>query len=243
MEIQATGNTGLLAAFEMSYTATRKKEERLYPDDIVAKLPFIGPTHIHFSEWLVRNRSAQRLLSYLRTKQKPLRILDVGCGNGWLTAMLAAIDDSSVTGIDINTTELQQARRVFGDRPNLRFLTGQPGDAPIWESYDVIVFAASIQYFPSLTDTLNRILPILNKTGEVHIFDTHFYSRREQQAAQQRSEAYYRSIGQQAMVDFYFHHAKNELAGFNYTYLFNPYKLGNRLIRKKDPFPWIRITA
>ena len=67
------------------YLASRKKENRIYSDEQVVQLPFIEPTHIHYHEWQVRKRSALRLIHYLEKKNKPLSILEIGCGNGWLS--------------------------------------------------------------------------------------------------------------------------------------------------------------
>ncbi|HET6768518.1 MAG TPA: hypothetical protein VFH08_14000, partial [Chitinophagaceae bacterium] len=67
----------------------RKKEQRLYTDGEVRNLPQVPVTHLHFKEWLVRKRSCDRLIKYLDKKNKRLHILEIGCGNGWLSAQLA----------------------------------------------------------------------------------------------------------------------------------------------------------
>ena len=65
--------------------------------------------------------------------------------------------------MDINSTELQQAQRVFRNRSNARFLYGQiDSDIDKDEKFDVILFAASIQYFQSLKE----ILPVCISTFE-----------------------------------------------------------------------------
>src|ERR1700688_525276 len=99
--------------FEEIYIASRQSESRVYSDEQVAQLPFVEPSHIHYDEWQSRKRSSDRLKNYLENKNKPLSILEIGCGNGWLSARLVAIKNSTVTAIDINRTELNQARRVF----------------------------------------------------------------------------------------------------------------------------------
>ena len=40
--------------FEEIYIALRKSENRIYTDEQVSKLPFIGPEHIHYDEWQAR---------------------------------------------------------------------------------------------------------------------------------------------------------------------------------------------
>src|SRR5215213_11952226 len=88
--------------FEELYISIRKKEQRIYTNEEVALLPDIYPDHIHYHEWQIRKRSSERLINYLSKKNRPLKILEVGCGNGWLSARMAAVDKWEVTGIDIN---------------------------------------------------------------------------------------------------------------------------------------------
>ena len=107
--------------FEEIYIASRQSENRIYTDEQVAQLPFISPHHIHYDEWQARKRSSDRLKNYLENKNKPLSILEIGCGNGWLSAKLAALKNSTVTGIDINKTEVSQAREVFSGMTNISF--------------------------------------------------------------------------------------------------------------------------
>jgi ubiquinone/menaquinone biosynthesis C-methylase UbiE len=242
MEIPATGNTGILDSFEKLYLDARKKEKRIYADDEVPRLPSVDESHVHFNEWQIRKRSSERLVNYLRSKGEPLKILEVGCGNGWLSAVLAEIKYATIRGIDINTEELEQAKRVFADRRNLSFEQCQFGKMPQYNKYDVIVFAASVQYFSSFEHAMNAAFSLLRREGEIHILDTHFYRRKEIEGARRRSANYYRSIGDEPLAEFYFHHGLESLKRFRHEYLFNPHALRNRFSGNKDPFPWIRIT-
>jgi ubiquinone/menaquinone biosynthesis C-methylase UbiE len=242
MEIPATGNTGILESFEKLYLAARKKEKRIYPDEEVLRLPFVEGSHAHVREWQVRKRSALRLINYFRNKEEPLKILEVGCGNGWLSALLAEIKYATIRGIDINTEELEQAKRVFAHRRNLSFEQCKLDKMPQYNKYDVIVFAASVQYFSSLELSMKQAFTLLRQEGEIHILDTHFYREREIESARRRSVNYYRSIGHEPLAEFYFHHSVESLKMFRHAYLFNPHSLKNRLSGNKDPFPWLRIT-
>ncbi len=222
--------------FESLYITLRKKEHRLYTDEQVAFLPEIDRSHIHYHEWQLRKRSAERLYHYLQ-KKKPLSILEVGCGNGWMIAKMATLKNVFATGTDINNTELEQARKVFGNRNNLFFSNDITAD----KKFDVIIFAASIQYFPSFEIIIERSFSLLNNNGEIHIIDSHFYNNAAIEKAVERSLAYYRSMGCEEMADHYFHHSIDSLNKFNHTKLFDPSSVTNKLLRKKDLFPWIRI--
>ena len=75
--------------FESLYIQLREKEGRIYPDEEVAQLPVTSSTHPHYKEWLIRKESSQKLVSWLKKKKKPLDMLEIGCGNGWLSHKLS----------------------------------------------------------------------------------------------------------------------------------------------------------
>lgn len=230
--------------FETLYTSLRSKEGRIYSDGELLHLPDIQTTHPHYKEWRLRKHSSQKLISYLTRKKKPLDILEIGCGNGWLSHRLSAIPGSKVTGIDINFTEIQQAARVFQHIPNLHFMYAQIQPGLFKEKrFDSILFAASIQYFASLAETINNTLPLLKPGGEIHIIDSSFYPVSEVLAARQRSRQYYESVGFRQMADFYFHHSLDALKSYNYSLLFNPKSMAGKLSRNKNPFHWICIRS
>lgn len=230
------------STFGQQYISLREKEQRIYTPGQVAQLPEISKDHVHYQEWLVRRHSCDRLLTYLAEQQRPLDILESGCGNGWLSAKISGIKNAIVTGIDVNETELAQARSVFATQENLTYSFGDIRDQSFTDKrYDIILFAASVQYFPSLNDILQCAVSLLKPGGEVHLLDTHFYTAAEVPAARERTRQYYHKMGFPEMSNFYFHHQLSALDGFNYTILFDPRRLINRLLHRKDRFYWVRI--
>jgi ubiquinone/menaquinone biosynthesis C-methylase UbiE len=228
--------------FEKLYIQLREKEGRVYTNEEVATLPEIAEAHPHYSEWQLRKQSCQKLISYLQKKQQPLKILEIGCGNGWLSHQLAAIPRNKVIGTDINFAELQQAANVFHDTPNLHFIYSNIESGVFEEGhFDIIVFAASIQYFPSLNEITRQSLKLLKPKGEIHIIDSHFYPLSELSAAKQRSLLYFEPAGFPEMANWYFHHSLDDLEQYNYSMLYDPDSLFTRFLRNKNPFPWIRI--
>jgi 2-polyprenyl-3-methyl-5-hydroxy-6-metoxy-1,4-benzoquinol methylase len=229
------------SAFEDLYLTVRDKEGRLYNDEEVALLPDIDSGHPYYQEWQMRKRSSSRLLAYLQKKNKPLIILEIGCGNGWLSAKLAGLKDASVTGIDANQPEIEQARRVFNN-PAVNFIYGNFNAETFGEHlrFDVIVFAASFQYFASAKVILQEAMQLLNLEGEIHIMDTHFYTAEAAKASAGRSRNYYADMGVAEMASHYFHHSLAGLEGFDHKILFNPDNMINR-ITKKDVFYWVMI--
>jgi SAM-dependent methyltransferase len=87
-------------------------------------------THGHHESVLRshRWRTAENSAGYLLGALEPhMRILDVGCGPGTITADLAAlVPDGEVTGLDAEPKVLDQARQVAADRglKNIEFTTG-----------------------------------------------------------------------------------------------------------------------
>jgi SAM-dependent methyltransferase len=204
-------------------------------------LPEIAPTHLHATEWRIRKASSERLVNYLTRKRRSLRILEVGCGNGWLSAKLAGIPGADVIGLDINLSEINQANRVFV-RDNLEFVYDVFNEDSFPDiKFDVIVFAASLQYFPSVKAVLDLALSQLVPDGEVHITDTHFYKPEEVAKADERSRNYCRALGYPQMSDHYFHHSIEELSGLHYHILLNPHSI-MRLLDRRGPFHWITVN-
>ena len=229
--------------FEKIYISLRKKEGRILNEDLIAKLPIVPAGHPLYKEWKIRKRSSRKLLYHIRKSPQLSNILEVGCGNGWLTALLATVARGEVCGIDVNRIELRQARKIFSPgKRNLNFLYGDICSGILAEKkFDLIVFAASIQYFRSLKDIVNTALQHLTLQGEIHILDSIFYSPQELALAKNRSKKYFTELGFPAMSKFYFHHGLKELKPFNYSVLHDPHTWMNRLFHRKNPFYQIVI--
>jgi len=231
-----------ISAFGKQYISLRKKEGRLFTDQEVASLPEITATNNLKKEWDIRKASCARLISHLSRKRRPLAILEIGCGNGWLSNQISKIKDVVVTGMDINSFELEQGARVFGKKANLDFVFGDLSDETFkGRVFDIIVFAASIQYFPSLDRIIRMALEHLKWEGEIHILDSHFYKENQLKDARQRSSRYFIELGFKEMNEFYFHHSLDGLTNYNYKFLFDPNKVANKIFRRNYRFHWICI--
>jgi len=233
--------------FEEIYLLLREKENRLYSENLIKNLPEIPKDHPLQSEWLVRKTSLDLLVGYLVGQNAAKRILEVGCGNGWLSNRLAQKLPAEICGVDVNEFELKQAAAVFAGQ-NLSFVY-----ASAWNlvfppaAFDVIILASSVQYFPDLTNLLEKLLEFNTLDGEIHILDSPFYrSVQQSEAAQRRSRDHFNALGFPQMADHYFHHTFNSLINFNFSLLYNPTSLSAYFQRKimhapLSPFPWIRI--
>jgi ubiquinone/menaquinone biosynthesis C-methylase UbiE len=219
------------------YIALREKEGRLVSDEELLKLPEVNAFNIHLKEWRIRKKSCDELLNYIAKKNRPLKILEIGCGNGWLSNRMASIPNTEVTGLDINNFELKQAEKVFAGRTNVSFVSGDIRDGVLgYHRFDLIIFAASVQYFPSLIEIISYAEKLLEVNGEIYITDSMFYNQREIENAKARSVCYFNKIGFPEMSAWYYHHLITDLESFNYKILYKPGNLFKKLFRNDDLF-------
>lgn len=244
---------------ERLYLEVRRREGRLLPDEIVRNLPFVSRASPYAREWRWRKRSFARFLSFCKNlptlrggpSGMTKKILDLGCGNGWMANRLAENPDWEIWAMDINEDELAQGARLFG-RENLRFVYAdfppinrwaEGKIMPDFQKFDIIILAASVQYFPDLKELVFSLKKQLKPDGKIHILDSPFYKNElEQKAARQRTLAYYTKIGVPEMAAFYNHHLWSDvekLGGENMND-----RLSVRFLQKIKwlaPFPWVKL--
>jgi ubiquinone/menaquinone biosynthesis C-methylase UbiE len=235
-------------AFEKNYIDLRKREHRVYSDDVLLKLPDFDGSDPLKKEWTIRKITLNKLINYFNKKHHKQLILELGCGNGWLAHQLASSVNSEVVALDKNETELLQGARLFSGSQNLSFVYADVFTADIKKgTFDIILLASSVQYFSHLKQLVEKLLPLLNPYGEIHIVDSPIYkSLTHSLEAQKRSHNYFNAQGVPEMANNYFHHELTELKNFKHAILFNPNSLISIFKRKllripQSSFPWIMI--
>ncbi|MFK7933166.1 MAG: class I SAM-dependent methyltransferase [Saprospiraceae bacterium] len=229
--------------FEQAYLKARAKEQRILSAAQIKQLPYLS-NHPLAKEWQLRQKSTERFLAYVRNKEVST-LMDLGCGNGWLTHKLAPLVDK-IEAIDVNQTELEQAAEVLKAFTNVQIKCCDIFSTQITNRFDLILVNGAVQYFPDFSLLMERLFELLTATGEIHILDSPFYHTKDIANAKARSDAYYESIDTPNMKPFYHHHSWDDLFNFKYQKLYDPSsflrKLGNRIGRKDSPFPWIKIS-
>jgi ubiquinone/menaquinone biosynthesis C-methylase UbiE len=230
--------------FEKEYITVRRKEQRVFTIEEIRQLPIVGKGYIHSREWAMRRKSIQRFGNYLEKKKPFENILDIGCGNGFFTNFLSAYSHS-VFGVDVNMVELKQASAAFASNPKLQWYYTDILEDKLFKanSFDLITFCCSFQYFPDVRQIINICLGYLKPGGAIHIIDTPFYKPAEVDMARSGTVEYYNSMGVWGMGQYYFHHQLNDIAPFE-PVIHHPGKKGlfpSLFAARQSPFPWIEI--
>jgi len=99
------------------------------------------------------------------------KILDLGCGSGWLCGLLAdRVPQGQVVGMDVADEMIRRARKRFADDPRLMFLIAGAEDLP-WDEnfFNKVVSIESAYYWPDPPQAFREILRVLQPGGSVHI--------------------------------------------------------------------------
>jgi SAM-dependent methyltransferase len=104
------------------------------------------------------------------------RILDLGCGSGWLVRRLASIlPEGSATGIDVSDEMVRRAGAAARDLPNVSFLHGTAEDIPAAaNSFDKIISVESAYYWHDVNRGLREMLRVLAPGGSAWILINYY---------------------------------------------------------------------
>ncbi|MFI5256693.1 MAG: class I SAM-dependent methyltransferase [Gemmatimonadales bacterium] len=175
------------ARFRAAYAIHRASEGRKLDRRQLLAMPYLrsGPLA---GQWTIRARTfgtfVERVLTPLATRSaRPLRVLDLGAGNGWL-CYRAALAGCDATALDLRDDDVDGlgAARGYLDSTPVRFerIVGSFDALPIAPAtYDVVVFNASLHYAVDLSLVLREARRAARIGGRVVILDSPFYAREE----------------------------------------------------------------
>lgn len=188
--------TAALQSFAEDYAAHREAEGRGYSGGELLALPYVrsGP---FARQWAVRARSFEAFLSRLlrpmaAAARRPLTVLDLGAGNGWLSYRIA-LEGHCATALDIRNDGVDGlgASQPFVQRAEgrLRLTVADFEDIPAPDaSFDIAVFNASLHYATDLAAVLAEAARVVRPGGRLAILDSPFYRREADGAAMVREK-------------------------------------------------------
>jgi SAM-dependent methyltransferase len=189
--------------FIHEYETIRTAEGRGSTDPAYYRqLPFRDLTGRYASDWKIRSQSYQALLSSVilpneKKAGRPLKVLDLGAGNCWLSYRMAQRGHlAAAVDLQTNVRDALGARMYYdasfetlqADFQHLPFLEGQA---------DLAIFNASFHYSTNYQVCLCEALRVLRSDGQVIILDSPIYqdARSGQQMVREREASYHQAYG------------------------------------------------
>jgi len=104
------------------------------------------------------------------------RILDVGCGTGWLGKKLAAlVPGGEVVGIDVSDEMVRRAQQAGTGFANLAFLLGGVDRIPAEsDSFTKVISVESAYYWPDPANGLREVFRVLAPGGSAWILINYY---------------------------------------------------------------------
>ena len=113
-------------------------------------------TFLHSTRYRVLTEKMSELSKEIT--DRPIKVIDIGCGPG--TAVGTLVDGFNVdyVGIDYDETFIDAARKKYGDRENCRFLLADAGERSLYkeDSADIVIALESFEHIPA-----NRVVDIV----------------------------------------------------------------------------------
>jgi SAM-dependent methyltransferase len=103
-------------------------------------------------------------------------VLDVGCGAGWLSRMIAdRLPEGRVVGLDISDEMVRRARKSYVDLENTMFVTGAVDEIP-WDAnfFTHAISVESAYYWPAPVRGLGEIHRVLREGASVWILINYY---------------------------------------------------------------------
>ena len=138
-----------------------------------------------FNRWAEEGRGEEMEKHHLSITEQTLRrmelrpgerVLDLGCGAGWASRILARLvgdgpeGHGQVVGVDISDEMIRRARAASRDFDNLMFVWGSAQQIP-WEEnfFDKVLSVESFYYYADQERALHELLRVMAPRGRLFI--------------------------------------------------------------------------
>ncbi len=193
----------------------RQKDNRVWNDLEIEEFPQTFFYNLHQEEWKEKALLWDKLKSYLQTNPgSDLRILDAGCGSGWLSHKISQVVSGKVFGIDIDPAQVTSAKKMF-QSGRVSFLEGDIRQSKLEkESFDHIILMDVLPWVEDLHGTIRHCLSLLKDQGELHLMGTPFFNRKQLDQAKEAFRLYCTEKRMENVLPFRFFHSKEDLAEY-----------------------------
>ena len=129
---------------------------------------FSKGSEVYEQEASLQREIAQELMKHIGTEYLPTRILDVGCGTGFLTGLIAdAYPEAELDAIDVSAKMIEKARELVPDR-RINWISKDARRFSFPTSYDLIASSSAIQWMYPHKTLFETFARILRPGGRVH---------------------------------------------------------------------------
>jgi ubiquinone/menaquinone biosynthesis C-methylase UbiE/uncharacterized protein YbaR (Trm112 family) len=233
---------GRVESFAGSFSGAWEKDGWGCPDEFyLLNLPYRDSSRRRVSEWRVKARSMEALLRILDLVPSS-RVVDLGCGNGWLAHRLA-LSGREIYAVDILRDDrlgLAAAKVFLRAGPHFERIWGELDRPPFRnESMDAIVCNASLHYSIDVDRVMSECVRVLRPGGIFIVLNSPVHNDVKSAARAQRDfRARLERLGANAEVVTEYHHFTKPLLEAAISKSF-----GNVVMAPFDPgtlFRWTR---
>lgn len=186
-------------AFVQNYDAVRRGEQwGAHNGAYYRALPYRDLSGQHPDIWRIRTRSYDALVEEIvrplsRSRSRPLKILDAGAGNGWLSYRLA-LEGHMLLATDLRVDEVDGLGACSWYRDEVSFVAAQATfeQLPLCsDQLDLVIFNGSIHYASKYHEPLREALRVLTHDGNIVIVDSPLYEQARSGQAMVRERHHY----------------------------------------------------
>ena len=115
-------------------------------------------------------KSCKNIYDFLKGKEYK-KLLDIGCGTGYLISMLSKDYNAEYTGLDLSPEMINQA--IEKNIKNARFIEGRSDELPFDDNtFDIVTCSQSFHHYPETDKPMQEAKRVLKNGGLYILSDT-----------------------------------------------------------------------